>query len=314
MPILVLAEHTNDVLNRSTHSAVTAARELDNEICVLIAGHECDDVAETAARITGVSKILVADDSAYGFHSPENITELLKGMTCEYSHIVAPACANSRNILSRLAAVIDVSPVFDVVAIRDFEVFVRPIYAGNLLHTVQSKDSVKIVTVRTTAFAPADSSTSTALIATLPSTGDLGLVSVIDQKMTKSDRPELANARVVIAGGRGLKKADDFGLLEDIADLLGGAVGASRPVVDSGYVPSDCQIGQTGKIVAPELYIAVGISGAVQHLAGMKDSKVIVAINNDQDAPIFDVADYGIIGDLFEVLPEMRSELQARTK
>ncbi len=289
MAVLVVAEHDNQTLKPATLHAVTAATEIaekaGSEVHILVAGKDCRGVAEAAAQIAGVAKILLADDAAYDHGIAENWAPLIVGLAAGYSHVL------------------------DISAVVSPDTFVRPIYAGNALATVQSKDAIKIITVRGTAFAPAAASGGSALIETVEPTGSAGLSEFVRAELSKSERPELTSARVIISGGRGMQSGDNFHLLEKVADKLGAAVGASRAAVDAGFVPNDYQVGQTGKIVAPELYVAVGISGAIQHLAGMKDSKVIVAINKDEEAPIFQIADYGIVGDLFKILPELDEEL-----
>ncbi len=310
MAVLVVAEHDNVEIKSATLHAVTAAAELDSEIDVLVAGEGCGGVAEAAARIAGVAKVLVADDAAYAHALAENVAPLIAQVAPSYGHVLAPHTAHGKNVMPRAAALLDVAQVSDIVAIESPDTFVRPIYAGNALATVKAKDAVKFVTVRATAFAAAPAEGGAGAIEPVAGPGDAGLSRFVGQELSDSERPELTSARVVISGGRGMQSAENFKLLEEIADLLGAAVGASRAAVDAGFVPNDYQVGQTGKIVAPELYIAVGISGAIQHLAGMKDSKVIVAINKDEEAPIFQVADYGIVGDLFKVLPELKSEIE----
>ncbi len=310
MAVLVVAEHDNVEVKSATLHAVTAAAELDSGIDVLVAGEGCGGVAEAAARIAGVAKVLVADDAAYAHALAENVAPLIAQLAPSYGHVLAPHTANGKNVMPRAAALLDVAQVSDIVAIESPDTFVRPIYAGNALATDKAKDAIKFVTVRATAFAAAPAEGGAGAIETVAGPGDAGLSRFVGQELSGSERPELTSARVVISGGRGMQSAENFKLLEEIADLLGAAVGASRAAVDAGFVPNDYQVGQTGKIVAPDLYIAVGISGAIQHLAGMKDSKVIVAINKDEEAPIFQVADYGIVGDLFKVLPELKSEIE----
>ncbi len=310
MAVLVVAEHDNVEIKSATLHAVTAAAELDSGIDVLVAGEGCGGVAEAAARIAGVAKVLVADDAAYAHALAENVAPLIAHLAPSYGHVLAPHTAHGKNVMPRAAALLDVAQVSDIVAIESPDTFVRPIYAGNALATVKAKDAIKFVTVRATAFAAAAADGGAAAIEAVEGPGESGLSRFVGHELSSSDRPELASARIVISGGRGMQNGDNFRLIEEIADLLGAAVGASRAAVDAGFVPNDYQVGQTGKIVAPELYIAVGISGAIQHLAGMKDSKVIVAINKDEEAPIFQVADYGIVGDLFKVLPELKSEIE----
>ena len=313
MAVLVVAEHDNQTLKPATLHAVTAATEIadkaGSEVHILVAGKDCRGVAEAAAQIAGVAKILLADDAAYDHGIAENWAPLIVGLAAGYSHVLAPATTSGKNVMPRVAALLDVMQISDISAVVSPDTFVRPIYAGNALATVQSKDAIKIITVRGTAFAPAAASGGSALIETVEPTGSAGLSEFVRAELSKSERPELTSARVIISGGRGMQSGDNFHLLEKVADKLGAAVGASRAAVDAGFMPNDYQVGQTGKIVAPELYVAVGISGAIQHLAGMKDSKVIVAINKDEEAPIFQIADYGIVGDLFKILPELDEEL-----
>jgi electron transfer flavoprotein alpha subunit len=311
MSILVIAEHDNAVLKAATLNTVTAAAQLGAEITVLVAGHGCGAVAEAAAQVTGVTKVLIADAPHYAHQLAENVAALVVGLASGYSYILAPATAAGKNTLPRVAALLDVAQISDVIKVVSADTFVRPIYAGNVLATVQSTDSIKVMTVRGTAFPAAAATGGSAGIATVPAAADVGLSSFIGQQLTQSDRPELTAARIIVSGGRGMGNGENFKLLEDLADKLGAAVGASRAAVDAGFVPNDYQVGQTGKVVAPELYVAVGISGAIQHLAGMKDSKVIVAINKDEEAPIFQVADYGLVADLFTAVPELSRELDA---
>ena len=309
MSILVIAEHDNNELKVATLNTVAAASEIGGDIEILIAGNECEDVANQAAQIPGVKKILLADKPAYANFLPENIGSLVAEIGTSYTHILTPATANGKNFLPRVAASLDVAQVSDISAVVSQDTFERPIYAGNCIATVQSTDSVKVITVRTTGFDACEASGGSSPIEVLDLDKDLAISSFMKEEIAVSDRPELTAADVVISGGRGMQNGDNFSLLNGIADKLGAAIGASRAAVDSGFVPNDMQVGQTGKIVAPDLYIAVGISGAIQHLAGMKDSKVIVAINKDEEAPIFQVADYGLVADLFEALPELESKL-----
>jgi electron transfer flavoprotein alpha subunit len=309
MSILVLAEHDNAKLAASTAHAVAAAGKLGGDCHVLVAGHDAQAVAQAAAQIAGVARVLVADAPHLASATAENLAAcalaLLPG---DYSHVVIAATNFGKNVAPRIAAKLDVAQVSDVIAIESADTFVRPIYAGNAFATVQSKDAVKVLTVRTTAFDSAPSG-GNAAIENVAAAPDSGLSKVTGQELTKSERPELAGARIVISGGRGLGSGENFKMLEALADKLNAAIGASRAAVDAGYVPNYYQVGQTGKIVAPDLYIAIGISGAIQHLAGMKDSKVIVAINKDPEAPIFQIADYGLVGDLFELVPQLTAEL-----
>ncbi len=308
MSILVVAEHDNSELKAATLNAVTAAKEM-GEISILVAGQGCNAVAEAAAKVDGVTKVLVADDPAFANGLAENVAALLVDLAPGYSHIVGPATTSCKNILPRVAALLDVAQISEIIAVEGPDTFVRPIYAGNALATVQSSDTPKVITVRGTAFEAAAAEGGSSAIEAVTGGGDQGISAFISQELTKSERPELTSASIVISGGRGMQSGDNFPLLEEIADKLNAAVGASRAAVDAGYVPNDYQVGQTGKVVAPDLYIAVGISGAIQHLAGMKDSKVIVAINKDEEAPIFQVADYGLVADLFQALPELSAEL-----
>ena len=316
MSVLVLAEHDNRALKPATLNAVTAASEIakaaGGDVHILVAGKECRPVAEAAAHVAGAAKVLLADDAAYEHGIAENLAPLVVKLAANYSHVLAPATTSGKNLMPRVAALLDVMQISDISAVEGPDTFVRPIYAGNALATVQSKDKIKIITVRGTAFAPAAATGGNAAIETIEKAEAPGITEFVGAELSKSERPELTSARVIISGGRGMQSGDNFHLLEKVADKLGAAVGASRAAVDAGFVPNDYQVGQTGKIVAPELYVAVGISGAIQHLAGMKDSKVIVAINKDEEAPIFQIADYGIVGDLFKILPELEEELGKR--
>ena len=311
MAVLVLADHDNAVLNPATLHAVTVATVIDSEIHVLVAGENCAAVAEAASLVSGVSKAIHVDDAAYAHQLAENMAPLLARLAPDYSHVLAAHNAHGKNIMPRAAALLDVAQISDITAIESDDCFVRPIYAGNAMATVRSSDAIKFVTVRGTAFAAAEESGGAGVVETAASEGDSGLSRFESQDLSSSERPELTSARIVISGGRGMQSGENFHILEEIADLLGAAVGASRAAVDAGYVTNEYQVGQTGKIVAPDLYIAVGISGAIQHLAGMKDSKVIVAINKDEDAPIFQVADYGVVGDLFTIIPALKAALEA---
>ena len=309
MSALILAEHDNAAIKPATLSAVTAARTL-GEASVLVAGASCRAVAEAASRIEGVARVLLADDPIYAHPVAESLATLVVGLASDYEFVLAPATTFGKNVMPRVAALLDVAQVSDIIAIEARDVFRRPIYAGNAIATVKSADPIKVVTVRATAFDPAPAEGGTADIHEIAAAEDPALSRFSRHELTRSERPELTSAGIVISGGRGMQSSENFKMLEEIADKIGGAVGASRAAVDAGYVPNDYQVGQTGKVVAPELYIAVGISGAIQHLAGMKDSKVIVAINKDGEAPIFRVADYGIVGDLFTILPELSAELE----
>lgn len=316
MTVLVVAEHDNRALKPATLNTVAAAAETakaaGGDVHVLVAGTGCRAVAEAASQIAGVAKVLLADDQAYDHGLAENWAPLLVKLAQGYSHVLAPATTFGKNLMPRVAALLDVMQISDISGVESADTFVRPIYAGNALATVQSKDPVKIITVRGTAFPPVEASGGSAPIEAVEKAEAPGITEFKGAELSKSERPELTSARVIISGGRGMQSGDNFHLLEKVADKLGAAVGASRAAVDAGFVPNDYQVGQTGKIVAPELYVAVGISGAIQHLAGMKDSKVIVAINKDEEAPIFQIADYGLVGDLFKVLPELDEELAKR--
>ena len=309
MSILVIAEHDNSELKTATLNTVAAGLEIGGDIDILVAGSDCDSVAESASQIPVVGKVLLANKECYKNSLAENIGNLVVELADGYSHIISPATTNGKNFMPRVAAKLDVSQVSDISAVISEDTYERPIYAGNCIATVQSTDSVKVITVRTTGFDACESNGGSAAITSLDSDTDAGISSFIKEEIAESDRPELTAADVVISGGRGMQNGDNFSLLNGIADKLGAAIGASRAAVDSGFVPNDMQVGQTGKIVAPDLYIAVGISGAIQHLAGMKDSKVIVAINKDEEAPIFQVADYGLVADLFDALPELEAKL-----
>lgn len=308
MSILVFAEHDNSTLKAETLKTVAAAQAMGSDITILVAGHNCQAVAEEAAKVNGVAKVLVADNAAYEHQLAENISLLVTELASDFEHIVATALSTGKNFMPRVAALLDVTQISDIIGVESSDTFVRPIYAGNAIATVQSLDSKKVVTVRSTGF-DAVATDGNAEIVALDAVTDAGTSSHVSDEITESERPDLGAAGVVISGGRGMQNGDNFKLLEGIADKLGAAIGASRAAVDAGFVPNDMQVGQTGKIVAPDLYIAVGISGAIQHLAGMKDSKVIVAINKDPEAPIFQVADYGIVADLFDALPELEAKL-----
>jgi electron transfer flavoprotein alpha subunit len=309
MSVLVLAEHDHASIKPSTLNAVTAALKLDADVHVLVAGETAGEAAKQAAAIAGVKKVLLADAPAFSHHLPENVAPLLVRLADSYSHIVAPATTYGKNVLPRVAGLKDVQQISDVIEIVDASTFKRPVYAGNAIATVQSSDALKLLTVRTTGFDAADASGGSAPVETVSDSSESGLSLFVSQELTKSARPELTAAKIVVSGGRGIGSQENFKIIEDMADKLGAAVGASRAAVDSGYAPNDYQVGQTGKVVAPQLYVAVGISGAIQHLAGMKDSKVIVAINKDAEAPIFQIADYGLVADLFEAVPELTKKL-----
>ncbi len=309
MATLVIAEHSNTELKPATLHAVTAAQQLGADVHVLVAGAGCSAVVDAAARIAGVSKVLVADNAAYATQLAENTSALIAEVAAGYDAVLAAATAGAKNVMPRVAALLDVAQISEITAVISADTFERPIYAGNVIATVQSTDARKVITVRATGFDAAPAEGGSAAIEVVSSVHESGLSKFIDERVAKSDRPELTAARVVVSGGRGMQNGDNFKLLEAVADKLNAAVGASRAAVDAGFVPNDYQVGQTGKIVAPDLYIAVGISGAIQHLAGMKDSKVIVAINKDPDAPIFQVADYGLVADLFAAVPELSASL-----
>jgi len=305
MSVLVYAEHDNSSLKAATLNAVAAAQKIGGDITVLVAGAGCGAVAEQAAKVAGVSKVLVADNAAYGHQLAENVAALVAEVGKSYSHILAAATSNGKNFLPRVAALLDVQMISEISAVVDAKTFQRPIYAGNAIATVQSSQAVNVLSVRATAFDAVAAEGGSAAIEQVGAAADAGVSSFVGEELAKSDRPELTAAKIVISGGRGMQNGDNFEMLYKVADKLGAAVGASRAAVDAGFVPNDMQVGQTGKIVAPELYVAVGISGAIQHLAGMKDSKVIVAINKDEEAPIFQVADYGLVADLFEAVPAL---------
>ena len=309
MTSLILAEHDNSELKPATLNAVTAARALNGSIDILVAGSNCKGAAEGASKIEGVNKVLVADSEEYANALAENVANLVSKIADNYSHILATATTSAKNIMPRVAALRDVQQISEISEVIDTETFVRPIYAGNAMATVKSSDSLKVITVRGTSFEAAEDNGGSAAIEQVEASGDLGLSSYIGSELSASERPDLTSARIVISGGRGMQSGENFPIIEAVADKLGAAVGASRAAVDAGYVPNDYQVGQTGKVVAPDLYIAVGISGAIQHLAGMKDSKVIVAINKDEEAPIFQVADFGLVADLFKAVPELDDEL-----
>ncbi len=309
MSVLLLAEHGNSVLKDATHKALTAAAQLGGDVHILVAGHGCRPAAEAAAKLAGVAKVLIADDVAFDHQLAEPTAALIVSLAGPYAAIAAPASTTGKNVMPRVAALLDVMQVSDVTAIHSPDTFERPIYAGNAIQTVQATDAKKIITIRTASFKAAGEG-GDAPIEAVPAAGSAGQSSFVGEELSKSDRPELGSAKIIISGGRALGSAEKFKeVIEPIADKLGAAVGASRAAVDAGYAPNDYQVGQTGKVVAPDLYVAVGISGAIQHLAGMKDSKIIVAINKDEEAPIFQVADYGLVGDLFTIIPELQAEL-----
>ncbi|QKX18237.1 electron transfer flavoprotein subunit alpha/FixB family protein [Microbulbifer sp. YPW1] len=309
MSILVIAEHDNAELKGATLNTIAAAKAIGGDIDVLVAGSGCGAAAEAAAKAEGVSKVLVADNAAYEHQLAENVAKLVADLGKNYSHVLAPATTTGKNMLPRAAALLDVQPISDIIAVEGADTFKRPIYAGNVIATVQSSDAIKVASVRTTAFDPVAAEGGSAAVESVDIAEDAAVSKFVGEELAVSDRPELTAARVVISGGRGMQNGENFELLYKVADKLGAAVGASRAAVDAGFVPNDMQVGQTGKIVAPDLYVAVGISGAIQHLAGMKDSKVIVAINKDEEAPIFSVADYGLVADLFDAVPELETKL-----
>jgi len=312
MSVLVVAELNDGQVAPATRNAVTAAVQIDSDVHLLVAGEGCGDAAAAGGNIAGVTKVLCADDAVYANGLAENVAKLVVSLAGNYSHVLAGATNHGKNIMPRAAALLDVAQISEITEVKDADTFVRPIYAGNALATVKSTDSVKIITVRATAFDAAAATGGPASVENVDSAGDAGLSSFVSRELTKSERPELTQAGIIVSGGRGMGSGENFNILEALADELGAAVGASRAAVDAGFVPNDYQVGQTGKVVAPELYIAVGISGAIQHLAGMKDSKVIVAINKDEEAPIFQVADYGLVGDLFNAVPELTEEIKKR--
>ncbi|MDV6316087.1 electron transfer flavoprotein subunit alpha/FixB family protein [Idiomarina sp. HP20-50] len=309
MSILVVAEHDNNAVDPSTLKTLAAAQEIGGDIEVLVAGKGCSTVAENVAKADGVKKVMLADNDAYEHLLAENIAELVADLGKNYSHILAPATTTGKNFMPRVAALLDVAQVSDIISVESDDTFKRPIYAGNAIATVQSEDNIKVITVRATAFDAVAEEGGSGDVESIDSVFSNDKSEFVGEQLAESERPDLTSAEIVISGGRGMQNGENFHMLEDIADKLGAAVGASRAAVDAGFVPNDMQVGQTGKIVAPQLYIAVGISGAIQHLAGMKDSKVIVAINKDEEAPIFQVADYGLVADLFDVLPELNSKL-----
>ncbi len=310
MTILVIAEHDHGTLKGATLNTVAAAQKIGGEIHVLVAGHNADGAAKAAAQIAGVAKVLNAEGPQLAEFLAENVAALVVSLAKDYSHILAPATSNGKDVTPRVAALLDVQQISEIITVESPDTFVRPIYAGNALATVKSKDALKVITVRMTGFDAAAATGGNASIEQVTAPADSGLSSFVSREVSKSERPELTSAKIVVSGGRGMGSGENFKILEPLADKLNAAMGASRAAVDAGFVPNDWQVGQTGKIVAPDLYVAVGISGAIQHLAGMKDSRVIVAINKDEEAPIFQVADYGIVGDLFKLVPELVEELK----
>ena len=309
MSILVLAEHDNNELNPATLNAVAAAAQIGGDIDILVAGSGCGAVADAAAKVAGVNKVLCADSAEYANGIAENMIPLIMSVVDGYSHLMAAATTYGKNILPGVAALKDVAQISDIIRVDDADTFQRPIYAGNALATVKSGEALKVITVHTTSFEAVAADGGSAAVEAVGATGDAGKTAFGKSELSSSDRPELTSAKIVISGGRGMQDGSNFAMLEKVADKLGAAVGASRAAVDAGFVPNDYQVGQTGKVVAPDLYVAVGISGAIQHLAGMKDSKVIVAINKDEEAPIFQVADYGLVDDLFTAVPDLDGEL-----
>jgi len=309
MTTLVVAEHDNASIKSATRNTITAAAELGAEITLLVVGTDCQAAANEAASIAGVAKVLVADSAVYAHQLPEAVAPLIAQVASNFTHILAPATTTGKNLMPRVAALLDVAQISDIVTIKSTDTFVRPIYAGSALATVQSGDAIKVITVRTTAYAEAAAEGGSASVDAVDTVIEQSVASFVSEELSVSERPSLSAASIIISGGRGMQSGDNFVLLEKVADKLGAGIGASRAAVDAGFVPNDYQVGQTGKIVAPDLYIAVGISGAIQHLAGMKDSKVIVAINKDEEAPIFQVADYGLVADLFVALPELEAAL-----
>jgi len=310
MSVLVLAEHDQQSVKKATLNTVAAAKKIGGDIHVLVAGHNAGAAAKAAAQIAGVAKVLHADGPHLGEFLAENVAALVVSLAKAYTHVLAPATSTGKDVMPRAAALLDVQQVSEIVAVESADTFVRPIYAGNALATVKSSDAIKMITVRTTGFDAVAATGGSAPVESVAAPADTGLSAFVGREVQKSERPELTSARIVVSGGRGMGSGENFKLLEPLADQLNAAMGASRAAVDAGFVPNDWQVGQTGKIVAPELYVAIGISGAIQHLAGMKDSRVIVAINKDEEAPIFQVADYGIVGDLFQVVPQVIEELK----
>lgn len=309
MSVLVLAEHDNASLNPATLNTVAAAQQISDSVDILVAGSGCDAAVQAAAKVAGVGKILVADGAHYDHAVAENVAPLIVALADGYTHLLAASTTDGKNVMPRAAALLDVAQISDIIAVESESTFKRPIYAGNIIATVESSDAKKAITVRTTAFDPVAAEGGSATIEAVAGPDASELSAFVGEDLTKSDRPELAAADIIVSGGRGVGSSENFAIIEELADKLGAAVGASRAAVDAGYVPNDYQVGQTGKVVAPTLYIAIGISGAIQHLAGMKDSKVIVAINKDEEAPIFGVADYGLVGDLFKEVPNMVAAL-----
>jgi electron transfer flavoprotein alpha subunit len=309
MSNLVVVEHDNNEVAVATLNAITAAQQIGGDIDLLVAGENCQSVADSAAQIAGIAKVKVADNAMFGHHMAENLASLVVDIAKDYSHVLVAATTFGKNMMPRAAALLDVAQISEIVEVKSADTFVRPIYAGNALATVQSSDAIKVITVRTIKFEAAATTGGSAVIEAISGGADAGLSSWVSQAVSGGDKVELTSANIVVSGGRGMQNGENFSMLQSVADKLGAAVGASRAAVDSGFVPNEFQVGQTGKVIAPDLYIAVGISGAIQHLAGMKESKVIVAINNDSEAPIFQVADYGLVADLFEAVPELDAAL-----
>ena len=311
MSVLVVAEHDNKTIRKATLNTVAAAQRIGGDIHLLVAGHQAGEAAKAAAAVPGVAKVLHADAPHLAEFLAENVAALVVGLAKNYTHVLAPATSNGKNVMPRAAALLDVQQISDISGVESPDTFVRPIYAGNALATVKSKDSIKVITVRTTAFDAVPATGGSAAVEKIDAPADTGLSAFVSREVSKSERPELTSAKIIVSGGRGMGSGENFTkVLEPLADKLGAAMGASRAAVDAGFVPNDWQVGQTGKIVAPDLYLAVGISGAIQHLAGMKDSRVIVAINKDEEAPIFQVADFGVVGDLFQLVPSLVEELK----
>ena len=305
MAVLVLAEHNNSALGGATLNAASAALEIGGDVDILVAGFECSEVAKSACEVKGIRKVICADSLCYAHSLAEDLASLIVNIAGDYEHLLAASTTTGKNVMPRVAALLDTGQISDIISVLSSDTFTRPIYAGNIIATVQATDDKKVITVRTTGFDAASETGGTAVVQMIEASSESGLATFISEELTKSDRPELAAANIIVSGGRGMGSGENFSIIEALADKLGAAVGASRAAVDAGYVPNDYQVGQTGKVVAPDLYIAIGISGAIQHLAGMKDSKVIVAINKDEEAPIFGVADYGLVGDLFKEVPAM---------
>ena len=305
MAVLVLAEHNNSALGGATLNAASAALEIGGDVDILVAGFECSEVAKSACEVKGIRKVICADSLCYAHSLAEDLASLIVNIAGDYEHLLAASTTTGKNVMPRVAALLDTGQISDIISVLSSDTFTRPIYAGNIIATVQATDEKKVITVRTTGFDAASETGGTAVVEMIEASSESGLATFISEELTKSDRPELAAANIIVSGGRGMGSGENFSIIEALADKLGAAVGASRAAVDAGYVPNDYQVGQTGKVVAPDLYIAIGISGAIQHLAGMKDSKVIVAINKDEEAPIFGVADYGLVGDLFKEVPAM---------